>query len=233
MEIRDLVPPENGRLFVTGGSGDGKSTLIRRIDLAIDDSEIVIAFDSKGEWPARAWWQPWQKKKIPWQRLTRYMPLSQLEPGHYVYRTRYPDMEDPMVTRIIKWALKRKHVTLIFDEINNFCKGGYAHLMVSKALREGRAKFVRIIAGSQFPVKVPEEVTSQTSMVICFTILNPDHRKKMADTFHPGMKKAPEGRRAFYLWRKSDPHRLLLVQQEDVQDKRFFDESDQQRQRRH
>lgn len=225
MEIRDLLPPEDGRLFVTGSSGDGKSTLIRRLDQCIPPDEFVIAFDSKGEWPVRP---RFGKSTLPWRRLPRGIPLSQLTAGHYVYRTSYPDTTDRNVEKIIKWALKHKHVTLIFDEINNFCNGSYAMRIVSKALREGRSKFVRIIAGSQFPVKVPEEVVSQATMAIIFIIPNPTHRKRLANSYHPGLMKEPEGEYSFWVWRKKEPRSLLHVKQERFTDRRFFDQSEQE-----
>lgn len=224
MEIKELLPPENGRLFVTGSSGDGKSTLIRRIDQCIPPDEMVIALDSKGEWPVRP---RFGKSDIPWRRLPLRIPLSQITPGHYVYRTSYPDVADRNVEKIIKWALKRKHVTLIFDEINNFCNGSYAMRIVSKALREGRSKFVRIIAGSQFPVKVPEEVVSQATMAIIFIIPNPNHRKRLADTYHPGLMKEPQGEFSFYLWIKKEPRNLRHIRQAKFEDRRFKDQSEQ------
>ena len=226
MEIKELLPPENGRLFVTGSSGDGKSTLIRRLDQCIPPDEFVIAFDSKGEWPVRP---RFGKSTIPWRRLPRGIPLSQVTPGHYVYRTTYPDTADGNVEKIIRWAIKRKHVTLIFDEINNFSHGGFTMPIVSKALREGRSKFVRIIAGSQFPVKVAEEVVSQATMAIVFIILNPNHRRRLADTYHPGLMKEPQGKYSFWLWRKSEPHTLIHIKQAEFKDRRFFDQSDQEK----
>lgn len=150
-----------------------------------------------------------------------------MDPGHYVYRTTYPDTTDKNVEKIIKWALKRKHVTLIFDEINNFCNGSYAMKIVSKALREGRSKFVRIIAGSQFPVKVPEEVVSQATMAIIFLIPNPHHRKRLADTYHPGLAKEPEGQYSFFLWKKAEPRLLRHIRQAEFKDRRFKDQSEQ------
>ena len=224
MEIRDLLPPENGRLFVTGSSGDGKSTLVRRLDQCVPPNEFVIALDSKGEWPIRP---RFGKSDIPWRRLPRGVPLSMLEPGHYVYRTSYPDMADRNVEKIIKWALKHKHVTIIIDEINNFSHGGYTLPIISKLLREGRSKFCRVIAGSQFPVKVAEEVKSQATMLIVFIIPNKTHRKLLADNFHPGLINEPDGEFSFFVWRKKERGKLLHVKQEAFKDRRFFDQSEQ------
>lgn len=224
MEIKELLPPENGRLFVTGSSGDGKSTLIRRLDQCIPPDEFVIALDSKGEWPIRP---RFGKSDIPWRRLPRGVPLGALEPGHYVYRTSYPDVADRNVEKIIKWALKRKHVTIIIDEINNFSRGSYTLPIISKALREGRSKFVRVIAGSQFPVKVAEEVKSQATMLIVFIIPNKNHRKLLADNFHPGLINEPDGEFSFFVWRKAERGKLLHVKQEEFKDRRFFDQSEQ------
>lgn len=224
MDIKELLPEEDGRLFVTGSSGDGKSTLIRRLDQCIPPDEFVIAFDSKGEWPIRP---RFGKSDLPWRRLPRHIPLSQLEPGHYVYRTSYPDMADGMVEKIIRWALKHKHVTIIIDEINNFSKGGYTLPIISKLLREGRSKFCRVIAGSQFPVKVAEEVKSQATMIIVFIIPNKKHRQLLAENFHPGLIQEPDGEFSFFVWRKKDRGKLLHVKQERFTDRRFYDQSEQ------
>lgn len=224
MKLEDLAPDVDERLFIGGQSGTGKTFLTAKLAELLGRREPVIVIDSKPdpEWDHKKWWQVWKRKKERWQALPHFN-LKKLKPGVYIYRPKnYPEWADPGVRKILLNALKVKPspkkgervITLIIDELTDLSRGPMAIPELAKAIRQGRAKHVRMIIGTQRPAGVPLIAITEANRVIAFRLRNTDDRKRLQQWVADEMIKKPgPGRHDFWVKNDANDERAVLIHQ--------------------
>lgn len=223
MKLADLAPDVDERLFIGGQSGTGKTWLTKKLAELLALGEPVIVIDTKPdpEWDHKKWWQFW-KKQGRWRALPTFN-LKKLKPGGYVYRPKhYPEWADPGVKKILLNALKvkpspkkgEKAVTLIIDELSDLSRGPMAIQELAKVIRQGRAKHVRMIIGTQRPAGVPLIAITEANKVIAFRLRNTDDRKRLMQWVADEMIKKPgPGRHDFWTKNDANDERAVLIHQ--------------------
>ncbi len=205
MKIAEICPAPDERLLVVGKTGSGKTELIRQCLRQIAPGEVIIVFDSKPEWKARRWFDPRRIRRTPATDplaeavyLPARVPLKQLTPGIYVYRPEYPEYADPRNDKILLAALRRGKCTVVIDELTDFARGSYALPSLGKVIRQGRAKRVRMLIGTQRPGAIPLIALTEANKVCCFRLQSEGDRKRMAQWIDPAMRVLPSAKHAFW-----------------------------------
>lgn len=217
---QDIMPNDDEQLLVCGQKGAGKTTLIRRL-LTLIPEELTIIIDSKPDWDHL---EPMmvvetdKPRKLDMRLL--WTLKSKKAHGIYVYQTKddIPAYEDKNVDRIIFWALKRKHVTIVVDELGDFAKGSYTTPSMSKLIRQARSKHCRVILGSQRPGGgIPQIAVDQSQRFCVFMLMNRNDRKRLAEWIHPGLAKMANGRDFWYYEIPRDrPAKPLTLMHQEV-----------------
>lgn len=222
MKLEDLAPDVDERLFIGGKSGTGKTHLTKRIAEWLAGREPVIVIDTKPDpkWDHPKWWHFW-KRKGGIQALPHFN-LKRLKPGIYVYRPKvYPEWSDPGVQKILLNSLKVKPspkegervLTLIIDELTDLSRGPLAIPPLAKAIRQGRAKHVRMIIGTQRPAGVPLIAITEANKVIALKLRSSDDRKRLEQWVADEMIKTPgPGKHDFWV-KTDDEERAVLIHQ--------------------
>jgi energy-coupling factor transporter ATP-binding protein EcfA2 len=222
IKIAQLTPKPTERLAIFGQSGSGKTTLIRQIIEPLGKYEPVIVIDTKPEWEYRKWWQLQSKEK--YQALPT-LDVRRLKPGWYVYRPpTTPEWADPGLIKICLTALKRlpkpkndlePGCTLVFDEFADISHGPTPAPHISKVIRQGRSKHVRLILGSQRPATIPLIGITEAIKLIALRLKSDDDRKRLAQWVDPHMREKPgPGRHDFWLKDDSlDNEVVMLIHQ--------------------
>lgn len=210
--LADISPKRDERLLIVGRSGTGKTTILKKLIEPMARTEPVIIFDSKPDFDPVPAWKP---SKNIYKKLPGMLLFGQLKPGLYVYHTKYPDYADPMVGRICLAALKRKNVTLVFDEIMDFVRGTLVPMPIAKVLRQGRSKNVRVIVGSQRPAGIPRIALTEASKVIAFRLTSQDDRLRLSKEIAPDMLQQPgPGRYDFWFMDVLSQEKAELIHQQ-------------------
>lgn len=222
MKLEDLAPDVDERLFIGGKSGTGKTFLTKRVAEILARREPVIVIDTKPDpkWNHPKRWQFWRKGEVC-QPLTTFR-LKRLKPGLYIYRPKvYPEWSDPGVERILLNALKVKPspkegeraVTIVIDELTDLARGPMAIPPLAKVIRQGRAKHVRMIIGTQRPAGVPLIAITEANKIVAFRLRSSDDRKRLAQWVAEEMAKTPgPGKRDFWV-KTDDEERAVLIHQ--------------------
>lgn len=206
---QDFLPDDDEQLFICGQSGSGKTTFERELIDLLKKEELVIIIDSKPDWDNLAPMIGPNKQNRPRKLDPKLLwMLNKAEAkGVYVYQTidTIPAYDDPWVTRIILWAIrrfkklkKRKGLTIVVDEMGDFAKGSYTTPAMSKLMRQGRSKRIRRIIGSQRPAGIPQLSVDQSQRFCIFMLMNRNDRKRMAEWVHPHLEKTAEGHNFWY-----------------------------------
>jgi energy-coupling factor transporter ATP-binding protein EcfA2 len=227
MKIDELMPEPDEQLFVAGQKGSGKSTLIRKLLDKLPRDELVIVWDTKGEWKARRRWQTWRREQAP-HLLLPHTNVRLLRPAVYIFRPHYPEYNDPRNERLLIGALKRGKCTLVIDEASDLSKGTWVLPSLGKVIRQGRWKKVRLIIGSQRPSGISALCMTEATKVAAFRMRKAEDRKRMATEVDPAMAAMPKGRYDFW-WmddRATDGREgaILITQQVDEAAKRKVQE---------
>lgn len=192
----DFLPRPDERMFIAGQTGSGKTYLTERLLECLPPDEMVIIIDSKHGWNVkRSWFSKGNKPVLLNQHpiYKRGLALNSLEPGKYVYRPSYPEMLDPMITKLFLWALKRGKITLDIDELGDFSRGPNVHQALGKVIRQGRQKKVRMLIGSQRPASIPLIALTESTKFAVFHLQSLEDRKRMAQWVNPIMINEVDG----------------------------------------
>ena len=217
MKIDEMLPDRDEQLFVAGQKGTGKSTLIRKMLERLPASELVIVFDTKGEWKCRRQWQRWRAEKVPHVRLP-HTNVRLLRPATYIFRPHFPERADPRCTAILMRCLKRGKCTIVIDEASDFSTATSILPALGKVIRQGRWKKVRLLIGSQRPSGISGLCMTEATKVACLRLRNDRDRDRMAKEVDPAMRDMPKGRHDFWWQDDRDTSRdgaILITQQVD------------------
>jgi DNA helicase HerA-like ATPase len=197
-DIRDILPPIDGRALVVGMSGTGKSTLMRGIMRAIERSARVLVTDPKAEWPP-----------------ARYTLITR--PQEFRFEFRYPilfrppaqefdnpDVYDPLFQEV--W--RRKDMTVYNDEI--MFMGNRPTRYMRAIMAQGRSRNIRIINGTQRPKWIPKVTITEANTFYAFHLSDSEDIRairQMIPEYDP--REIDVSRHEFYFKRLGKPARIM------------------------
>jgi len=178
MKLTDMLPARDERMFVTGKSKSGKSTLVRELIGALPEGTYILVIDSKHEWEFRRGKHigphPVHKVRVANIHLLR-------TPGIYVYQSKYPHFYDPNVTRLLLGVYNKKNWTVVIHEGYHFCHGSNPLPALGQIITMGRAKNCRLLYESQRPSNIPLIAITEANVWIMFRLQKPEDRRRVAD----------------------------------------------------
>lgn len=230
MNIADISPRQDAdygaeRMFICGESGRGKSRLTKRIVEALPPMRdkrghthdlLVVVVDSKHDWPfARLPRLGKGDGKPRWQRLP-FTDLRLVPPGFYIYRpSTYPESGDAGSQKIFLTALKRQFCVVVIDEAGDYSHGRSAAAL-GKLIRQGRAKNVIVMCGTQRPTGVVLLAITEAVILICFHLGSADDYDRLAKWGNPAFAEPPDGEYDFNLFNRRKKRFIRVRQSQEA-----------------
>jgi hypothetical protein len=167
--LRSLIPPTNGRMFLVGQTGSGKTYLAERI---VRYYPCVLAIDPKGDLGGAKGLAGYKMISDPRQLSGRKDLLIQYRPDPKWMK---PDHWD----QVYWWAFRRKHTFVWTNEVYLTMDGMAAVDGMRACITSGRSRGVGMLHEAQRPSRIPTEVRSESQFFAVFALNNPVDRKTM------------------------------------------------------
>jgi hypothetical protein len=177
--------PPSQRIFVTGGTGSGKSKLLR--DLWLPRVPRALILDHTGEWEQLKGAQI--AESFP--ALLRELRRAAARPRWRVVahltqddRERLADLLVPAVVKRGSYALEVGGMALVDDEVSQTADGS-SPPKVRGLWERGRHAGLTILAATQRPAQVARIVTSQSQWLGVCRLHEPNDVKYLRDALSP------------------------------------------------
>lgn len=176
-----LKPDE--RTFIGGMTGSGKSRMAMYIDRKWYAAGWMILIVDQDE----AWLQEEMIYAEKPELATVEHPWDITATGHLhptarvqIFVPLLPAWEDPKFLALMEECWNHKNMVIHFDELFGVVDNQHAPTIIKKLWAGGRKRHIVIIALSQRPVDIPKIISSQAEVKMCFLMLDPDDRERMA-----------------------------------------------------
>jgi len=186
MDISEIVPDVQDRMFVTGMTESGKTTLILRIIYALEEEgdNLIVIIDSDHMWEYQKRTKLKYKPHIPIEVKNAGQLVNETS-GTFIYRAKYPALYDKQVKLILEWAMTRTNVTIVIDEISDFAKNNLILEILGRVIKQGRKLNVRLIMGTQRPATIPVICITESKVFAVFQLSRKEDRERMASDVNP------------------------------------------------
>jgi energy-coupling factor transporter ATP-binding protein EcfA2 len=160
IELAQLLPRRNDRVFVTGQTGSGKTTLVR---ILLQHRKYVVVLDVKGtmKWPGYT----------IYTKLDKVMDADPEKIKKIIYKPAYEDLaSEYVINDFFKWVYERHNTTLYVDELAGVSNGNVYPYYYGACLMRGRELGIEVISGSQRPTSIPQIAMSEAEHVYAFKL---------------------------------------------------------------
>ena len=205
--MSDLHIKDSEHIFVCGGTGSGKSTLVDVY--AAGMPETVIKLDIKNDTFAR------RKKGEPvWRGLVENEDFEVVESLEAVKRSEYKkiiyvppfnEQEPEIYDALCKYVYDECDTRLWIDEFMLFCQSATSYPYWFRAIAvSGRARSSTFMVCTQRPLTIPTIAIANSQHFFVFRMNNEQDRKKMADVTGCPKFLEPPRKYAFWYYREGD-----------------------------
>ena len=175
MKRKKLSLSSDEHLFVAGRTGTGKTFLVHALANEVAQRTSVFVHDTKGT-------SVFDDYKI-FGKLTDIMIATEVdEPGIYVYRPVFEELESEYYDGFYKWLYNRKNCIVIIDEAMQICESPKKYPQYLKGiLTRGREYNIAAWVCTQRPKTLPLFLISEASKFFVFELNLADDRRRLME----------------------------------------------------
>lgn len=199
----DIQIPTNGRVFIAGQTGSGKSYLAKRL---LENVPRLLVIDSKHNLAKDMRLERATKKRLAAFIRGEDMRLQVKTPKHVDDRTVMRFCEN-----IFRMAEVAADCTVYIDEAMHITIPSVDPPMLKGLYTRGReiiyddkgrikAGGIGVVACSQRPSRIPLFMITESEYKFCFRIMNPDDRLRMAGYMGQAVKRLITDDHGFYYY---------------------------------
>ena len=174
-KIKKFVFSEDEHIFIAGRTGTGKTFLVHALASEIADMASIFVHDTKGT--------------STFDNYTIFEKLSDLkkaretkEPGIFVYRPRFEELELDYYDEFYKWIYNRKDCVVIIDEAMQVCESPKRYPQYLKGiLTRGREYNIAAWVCTQRPKTLPLFLLSEASKFFVFELNLKEDRQRLVE----------------------------------------------------